>query len=178
MSLEPSTEQLVRQRHGLGRSARRSWVLAALIVSLGGSGAGRAAAAEAAGTPSWLQLETDLTVSREMLDTRWSSLVRPPSSAPDYSLAAAQQQLSSWNALSKVPSLIEVSPAHVAASNPQLIVAPQFALGGSSDSLRSWLRFAGIDASHCMAPLMKMHSSFAGSTSHANVSVSARCSLH
>ena len=135
-----------------------------------------AAAAEDPTLPGWLRLETSLSVTPEILDTRWSSLVRAPSSVPDYSLASAAPE--AWSALSHVPALIDISPTHLAAGEPQTYVRPQFALGASSDSLRSWLRFAGINASACTAPLMKMHSSFAGSSSHAKVSLSARCSLH
>jgi len=40
-------------------------------------------------TPGWVRLETRLSVTPEILDTRWSSVVRAPSSLPDYSLSSA-----------------------------------------------------------------------------------------
>ena len=86
--------------------------------------------------------------------------------------------VTSWISLSRNPLQIDLGPAHLAAAEPQTYARPQFALGGPSDSLRRWLRQAGIDAGTCVAPLMKMHSSFAGSSARANVSLSARCSLH
>jgi hypothetical protein len=158
----------------------RTWslrpvLLLALLLPVGPSLAA-AAAAQDPTLPGWLRLETNLSVTPEILDTRWSSLVRAPSSVPDYSLASAAPE--AWSTLSHVPALIDISPTHLAAGEPQTYARPQFALGASSDSLRSWLRFAGINASACTAPLMRMHSSFAGSSSHAKVSLSARCSLH
>ena len=139
-----------------------------------GTGIQGSAANPISPTPSWLQLETDLTVDREVIDTRWSSVVRPPSSHPDYSLAGEQSPVA-WNTLNKVPSFIEVAPTHLVASDPQVYFRPQLVLGGgSSESLRSWLRVAGFDVTNCIGPLMKMHSGFADSSTHANVSVSAR----
>jgi len=125
----------------------------------------------------WLRLETRLSVTPEILDTRWSSLVRGPCSTPDYSLSTAAAS-ANWGPTIRAPSLIEISPPRPAAAEPQVYVRPQFALGVPSDSLRGWLRFAGLNASACTAPLMKMHSSFAGGSSHAKVSLSARCSIH
>jgi hypothetical protein len=127
--------------------------------------------------PGWVRLETNLNVTAEILDTHWSSLVRAPSSLPDYSLASATQA-AAWAEVSRAPTLIDMGTTRLAAGEAQTYVRPQFALGASSDSLRGWLRFAGINASTCTAPLMKMHSSFADSSSHARVSLSARCSLH
>jgi hypothetical protein len=174
MALERNADRLVRHQLTHRRAGRGPGVLALLLAIVAGSAT--AAGDEPRGR-SLLQLDTDLSFSRESLDTHWSSVVRAPASTPDYSLAAALPP-AEWNRMGQVSSLIEYTPPRMSAANPQVIVRPQFALGGSSDSLRSWLRFAGIEASHCMAPVMKMHSSFAGSTSQANVSVSARCSLH
>jgi len=157
--------------HGL---PRLSW---AVFWCLGCTSVVLAHASETHPMLSWLQLETGLSVSRETLDTRWSSVARAPSLAPDYSVGSARPW-AAWGGIGNVPALIEISPAHLAAMDPRAFVRPQLALGGSSDSLRSWLQFVGINAGHCMAPLMKMHSSFADSTSHASISVSARCSIH
>jgi len=176
MSNARNAQRLLRQGSGPRRAWRRRWPLA-LALLLGGANALAEGGLSVATAPGWLQLETGLHVSREALDTRWSSVVRRPASAPDYSLANVERVLP-WSSLSKVPVILETSPSHLAASEPQTVYRPQFALGGASESLRSWLRVAGIDASHCLAPLMKMHSSFAGSSQHANVSVSARCSIH
>lgn len=126
--------------------------------------------------PGWPGIETRLNVTAEMLDTRWSSLVRTPSSAPDYSLAS-QSPATTWSPFRHAPDLIDLTPPVPAAGQSQVYVRPQFALGVSSESLRGLLRFAGVDATACTAPLMRMHSSFAGSTSHAKVSLSARCSI-
>ncbi|SPE30535.1 exported hypothetical protein [Burkholderiales bacterium] len=176
MSNVRSAQQLPRQRSASRRRLRRQWALALLLLL--GSGKGLPAdGGPAAMAPDWLQLETGLRVSREALDSHWSSVVRRPASRPDYSLANTEPMLP-WSSLSKVPVILETSPSHVAASEPQTVYRPQLSLGGASESLRSWLRVAGIDASHCLAPLMKLHSSFAGSSQHANVSVSARCSIH
>ncbi len=128
--------------------------------------------------PGWLQLETSLTVTPEVLETRWTSLVRLPNSRPDYSLAATAPP-PAWNNVPAVAHFVELSanrPSGQAAQ--QVFLRPQFALGNSSDALRGWLRLAGIDATACTAPLMKMRSTFAGSSSRANVSLSARCSVH
>jgi hypothetical protein len=162
---------------GRNASSRPVFALALLLALLQMSPRDAAAAAGDPTATGWLHLETDLSVTPEILDTRWSSLVRAPSSTPDYSLASAAPA-AAWSALSHAPTLIDIAPQHLAAGEPQTYVRPQFALGASSDSLRGWLRFAGINASTCTAPLMKMHSSFAGSSSHAKVSLSARCSVH
>lgn len=127
--------------------------------------------------PGWARMETRLSLTPEMLESRWTSLVRAPNSAPDYSLATAVAN-ATWDPIRHAPNLIDITPTRLAAGEPQVYVRPQFALGMSSDSLRSWLQFAGVNASTCTAPLMKMHSSFAGSSSHAKVSLSARCSIH
>jgi len=158
---------------------RTRWFRPALVVALvlAAAGVARAGPDPDPTRSGWLRLETSLSVTAEMLDTRWSSLVRTPSSPPDYSLASPGASVS-WSPLSHTPNLIDISPARLAASEPQVYVRPQFALGISSDSLRGWLRSAGLNASTCTAPLMKMHSSFAGSNAHAKVSLSARCSLH
>jgi len=176
MSNVRTAKPLLRQRFGPRRLLRRGWPIAlALLLDSGSAQAGEIGSGTT--TPGWLQLETDLSVNPEVLDTRWSSVVRLPSSAPDYSLASAEP-LASWSTWSRVPALIEITPNRLAAAEPQVYFRPQFALGGRSESLRSWLRVAGLDATSCMAPLMKMHSSFAGASAHANVSVSARCSFH
>ncbi|HXW65964.1 MAG TPA: hypothetical protein VEK74_12835, partial [Burkholderiaceae bacterium] len=102
--------------------------------------------------PSWVQLETDLSVDREVIDTRWSAVVRTPASAPDYSLASEASSFS-WSKLNKVPSYIEVYPTRLSASDPQISLRPQLVLGGgSSESLRSWLRVAGFNVTSCIAP--------------------------
>jgi len=133
--------------------------------------------------PGWVGLDTDLVVGREVIDSRWSALVRRPDSRPEYSLAGTPHT-GSWSRAGFGGGLLSYSPPHVASATTAgaqaapVIARPQFALGSSSSELRSWLQFAGIDATGCMAPVMKMHSTFAGSTSHAKVSLSARCSTH
>jgi len=126
--------------------------------------------------PGWLQSETDLMVTPEIVQSRWSSLVRLPNSRPSYALSSAPA--AAWTNLAYSPVLIDMGPTRLAAAEPQVYVRPQFALGGSSESLRGWLRLAGINAAACMAPVMRMHSSFAGSSNHAKVSLSAHCSVH
>ena len=176
MSNLRTAERLFSQRPDSRRPSPRRWSLLALCW-LGSTSAVLADPVPIEPTPSWLQLESGLSVDRETLDTRWSSVVRIPSSPPDYSLTSELPR-ASWNSLNRVPTMIEVAPTHIGASDPQVYLRPQIVLGGSSESLTSLLRDAGINASGCMAPLMRMHSSFAGSTSRASVSVSARCSIH
>jgi len=148
----------------------------ALLLCLGAGAARAAEAAPNAAVPSWLQLETDLSVDREVIDTRWSSVVRAPSSAPDYSLAGGRA-LAVWVGLDQIPAFVELSPAHMG-NDSQVTYRPQLVLGGgASESLRSWLGVVGINATSCTAPLMRMHSGFADSSVHANISVSARCSF-
>jgi hypothetical protein len=165
-----------RLQPGPLRLPRRGWPLAAFLW-LAGAGAAIAASADPAYAPSWLELDTRLSVSHDALQPHGSSVVRPPDAHGDYSLASAHD-LASWRGLTRVPTLIDVVPLPLAASEPQAYYRPQFALGESSESLRSWLRVAGLNASSCMAPLMRMHSSFAGSNAHAKVSISARCRVH
>lgn len=161
----------------LRRLTRGAWPLG-LFFSLGLGFWHGVAANPAALVPSWVQLDTDLSVDREVINTRWSSVVRAPGSAPDYSLAGGGPSLG-WGTLNKMPSYIEVYPSRISASDPQISLRPQLVLGGgSSESLRSWLRVAGFNVTSCVAPVMRMHSSFADSNTHANVSVSARCSFH
>jgi|GEM_PF-4117478 len=177
---------------GSGRRARGGvrWLPAALwpwlpALILNGAWASTAESGAMARPPAraslwpsnWLLVDTDLRVNGEMINTRWSSLVRQPMSAPDYSLASVART-SYWRVGGLLPVQLDTDPGHLAAADPLGYVRPQFALGGPSDSLRSWLRVAGISATGCTAPLMKMHSTFAGGNSHANVSVSARCSFH
>jgi len=168
---------LLRQRSELQRLWRGAGPMA-LILCLGASVCREADAHPVAPMASWPQLETDLNVDREMIDTRWSSVVRPPSSAPDFSLAGDGSS-AAWNGLNKLPAFVELSPTRIVGSDPQVNFRPQLVLGGgSSESLRSWLRVAGFNVSTCTAPLMRMHSGFADSNTHANVSVTARCSFH
>ncbi len=128
--------------------------------------------------PGWLQLETSLSVTPEILEARWTSLVRLPSAPPDYALAAATPP-PAWANAPAFGRFVEMSPTGGSTRNLQAVyVRPQFVLGNSSDALRGWLRLAGIDATTCTAPLMRMHSAFAGSATRANVSLSARCSVH
>lgn len=165
------------QRSELRRLGRGAWRLA-LFLCLGAAFGHSVAASAADSIPSWVQLDTDLSVDPQVIDTRWSSVVRTPASAPDYSLGTESSTLA-WNSLYKIPSYIEVYPSRLSASDPQVSLRPQLVLGGgSSESLRSWLRVAGLNVTKCTAPLMRMHSAFADSTTHANVSVSARCNFH
>jgi len=133
-------------------------------------------AAQLGDTPGWTAWDSGLQVSREALDTRWSSVVRLPASRPDYSLGDLRP-MRAWGAGGMGTSFIDI-PQHFAGAEAPVYVRPQFALGGTSDSLRLLMRGAGFDATKCVAPLMKMKSGFAGSSTHANVSFSARCSLH
>jgi hypothetical protein len=127
---------------------------------------------------NWPQLEAHVRVNRDTLEAPWTSVVHKPYAPPDYSLESAQPK-EAWNELSHAPGFIEMPVKEPAANAPQSYTRPTFALGGgSADTLRSWLRVAGINASSCIAPVMRMHSAFAGSSQRANVSVSARCSIH
>ncbi len=129
-------------------------------------------------TPSWVHLETGLSVGRDVLDARRESLVRIPHMQFDYFLTDGTHLVPSWaTAYGGVP-MMETSRVAVPGADPRIYVRPQFALGTSSLALRSWLRSAGIDAAKCTAPLMNLHSAFAGTNTHADVSISARCSLN
>src|ERR1700687_497825 len=119
MAIERNAYRLVRHRLADWRTWRGNRVVVALCLAL----AGAAAAAQSPGAPDLLRFDTDLNVSREALDTRWSSVVRLPASTPDYSLASVRP-LAEWDRLGRVPSLIEISPPHVSASDPQVIVRP------------------------------------------------------
>jgi hypothetical protein len=126
----------------------------------------------------WLHLDTGLDVTREALDTHWSSIVRQPDDRPDYSLSSPEGAAAVWSRYARSPAVIDFVPTHMLASDPQRDYRPQFALGGSSTSLNALLRGAGIDASGCLAPLMRMHSTISGNGPRTNVSVSARCNIH
>lgn len=126
----------------------------------------------------WLHLDTGLAVTRDTLENRWSSLVRLPDERPDYSLANAEPGAAGWNRFAHSPALVEFAPTHMLASDPQRDYRPQFALANSSSSLNALLRGAGIDASGCLAPLMRMRSTISGTGPRTNVSVSARCNIH
>jgi hypothetical protein len=177
MSNARMARQWLWQRSELRRLGRGAWPLG-LFLCLG-AGFERGAAADPIWLrTSWVQLDTDLSVDREVIDTRWSSVVRASALAPEYSLSS-QTSMPSWNGLYKTKNYIEVYPTRLSASNPQISFRPQLVLGGgSSESLRSWLRVVGFNVTSCIAPVMRMHSSFADSNTHANVSVSARCSFH
>jgi len=137
-----------------------------------------AQASPIAPVPSWLQLDTGLRFDRETIDSRWVSVVRPAPLAPSHYSLAAGASPQGWDS-GNFGSHIEIAPEHLSASEPQIVFRPQLVLGGgSSESLASWLRIAGINVAHCAGPVMKMHSGFADSSTHANVSVSARCSVH
>lgn len=177
MSKARTTPWWLWQRSELRRLARGAGPLA-LSLLLGSGFLQALAAGPIRPIPSWVQLETDLSVDREVIDTRWSSVVRAPASAPDYSLAGEASAVG-WRNLTKVPGFVEVYPTRLSASDAQISLRPQLVLGGgSSESLRSWLRVAGFNVTSCIAPVMRMHSTFADSNTHANVSVSARCSFH
>jgi hypothetical protein len=125
----------------------------------------------------WVRADTGLAVSRESLDSHWHSLVQQPDARSEYTLSTPDV-LERWGRLTHSPASIELYPSHLLAFDPERTVRPHLELGSSSDSLRSWLRDAGLNASTCIAPLMKMHSTIAGSGPRTNVSVSARCSFH
>ncbi len=177
MSNACTTRRWVRQGSELRRLWRGAWPVA-LFLSLGTCFGSMATAQPVGAFSSWVELDSHLSVDREVIDTRWSSVVRLPASAPDYRLASEVSSFS-WDGLKKVPNMLEVFPTRVSASDPQIVIRPQLVLGGgSAESLRSWLRVAGINVTSCIAPVMRMHSSFADSNTHANVSVSARCNFH
>jgi len=166
------------QRSELRRFGRGAWPLALFLCLGTGPQCCDAAADRVGPMPSWVQLDTELSVDQEVINTRWSSVVRSPGSAPDYSLASETPTFS-WSGLYKAQNYIEVYPSRLSASDPQISLRPQLVLGGgSSESLRSWLRVAGFNVTNCIAPVMRMHSGFADSNTHANVSVSARCNFH
>jgi hypothetical protein len=129
-------------------------------------------------TPSWVHLETGLSVGRDVLDARREALVQIPHMQFNYFLTDGTHLTPSWATDYAGISMLETSRVVVPGSDARTYVRPQFALGTSSLALRSWLRSAGIDAAKCTAPLMNLHSAFAGSNTHADVSISARCSVH
>lgn len=177
MSNLRTAERSLRQRPGFSRFWCGKGPLA-LLFCLGTGASFGDEALPIGSAAGWPQLETGLAVDREILEANSPSVLRLPYSAPDYALASDAAP-ASWNSLSKFPSVIEFSPTRHSASDPQVFLRPQFVLGGgSSESLRSLLRIAGFNVTNCIAPLMKMHSTVADSNTHANVSVSARCSFH
>jgi hypothetical protein len=125
----------------------------------------------------WLHLDTDLNVPSRSLDTPWHAIVQPPDRPIDYTLSSAEAP-ETWGHLGGTPGILELDPEHLLHTDPQRDYRPQLALGGSSESLRSWLREAGINASSCLAPLMRMHSTISGTGPRTNVSISARCNFH
>jgi hypothetical protein len=125
----------------------------------------------------WLSVDSDLPVSRDSLDSRWPSVVHQPDSRPDYSLSGNSGP-SAWGGEGRGSGWVELNPTHLLSYDPQRDYRPQFSLGGASPGLRTFLRSAGLDASTCMAPVMRMHSTMSGVGPHTNVSVSARCSFH
>lgn len=167
-------------RHGrpAGKGSWRcTWCLACAAGAAVAAPPGQTAAALEDSRPGWLQLETSLRVTPEVLESRWTSLVRRPGARPDYALAPASAP-PPWSNVALIGRIVEWSASPPSGRDAQtMYVRPQFALGNSSEALRGWLRRAGIEAATCTAPLMKMHSSFAGSTTRANVSLSARCSV-
>lgn len=125
----------------------------------------------------WLHLDTGLPVSRDSLETHWRATVRPPDPKSVYSLSSTEA-VDPWYHLAHSPASIELNPTHLLPYDPQRDYHPHLELGSSSDSLRSFLRDAGLNASTCIAPVMRMHSTVAGTGPRTNVSVSARCSFH
>ncbi len=126
----------------------------------------------------WLNIDSDLPVSRDALDTRWPAVVRLPDAQPDYSLSGSGMA-GAWHGTDReAPGWVEFNPTHMLSYDPQRDYRPQFALGGPSPILRTLLRATGLDASTCLAPLMRMHSTISGAGPHTNVSVSARCNFH
>lgn len=138
--------------------------------------AARAQAQSVPDLPSWVQLDAALPVNRDTLDSRWNSVVHTPDALPDYALATPQGH-AAWAIAGRAAGFVDLSPT-LGSSQGQAYIRPQFALGGESNTLRSWMRLAGIDAAACIAPLMRMHSGVAGGNTRANVSVSARCTIH
>lgn len=176
MALDCCAVQWQREPSGATRAgAARS--CCRLLACLGLFTLARVACAQGDGTPGWTSWDTSLHVSREALDSRWNTVVHLPDARADYSLGSAQP-MRVWGSPGSVAGFIEIAPPHFSANDPRGFVRPQFALGGTSDSLRLLLRDAGFDAAHCLAPVMKMRSGFAGGSTPATVSLSARCSLH
>jgi hypothetical protein len=124
--------------------------------------------------PSWLEMDSGLSARRDMLESRWSSVVRLPSWALDTSPVGRSS--SPVIALDHLSALIDVTPPTLAADNPAAYVRSQFALATSSDTLRSVLRFVGINARHCVVPFMRMHSTLPGGDARARASILAKCS--
>ena len=109
-----------------------------------------------------------------MLEPRWTSVVRRAPSTPD--AAQDARPAGSSSPFGHAPALFDIAPTNWSADSSRTYVRPQFALGTSSDTLRSLLQFVGVNARHCVMPLMKMHSNVAGGSSKAKASISASCS--
>jgi len=125
----------------------------------------------------WLRLDTGLHVSRGVLEEGWHGTAQPAGRGSDFALpspAAARWSLAPPTG----PTLLDRPATQLFSADPQHPLRPQIVLGSASDSLRSFLREAGLGASTCMAPLMKMHSTIDGSGPRTSVSVSAKCNFH
>jgi len=134
-------------------------------------------AAEPQAVQSWPQIESGYTVLPELPELRWRGL-DPQRSADFGQRRAGISGEPGWSSTASAPALLHIAHTDPDSRGAQVFVRPQLVLGGSSEVLGTWLRAIGISASKCQAPLMKMHSTFAGSNSHAKVSLSAHCTVH
>ena len=127
--------------------------------------------------PGWLQFDTTLSVNRAALDAAPESLVHRPGDPNAYSLAGAHPRVTlNW---SRSGSMQLELPGRSSFTQDNAFRRPQFALVENSDTLKEWLRGTGlVDIRRCQAPVMRMKSTFADSSSRADVSVSARCSFN
>jgi hypothetical protein len=132
-------------------------------------------AEESRPVPSWLEMDSGLPAKRDVLESRWNSVVRHPFPAQDPSTLGARPS-ASLGRMGNIPGLIDLTATGLAADSSRAYVRPHFTLGASSDTLRSFLQAVGIHARHCVIPLMKMHSTFAGGSSRTKASISASCS--
>jgi len=127
--------------------------------------------------PGWLEFDTTLSVTRAALDAGPDSLVHRPGDANAYALVGAHPRVTlNW---SRSGSMQVELPGRSAFTQDNAYRRPQFALVENSDTLKQWLRGTGlVDIRRCQAPVMRMKSTFADSSSRADVSVSARCSFN
>jgi hypothetical protein len=126
--------------------------------------------------PIWLHMDTALSVPRESLLAAPASVVRSWGASSGYSLALGGPNR--WGRADPPPGFVDLPESHLLGVDPEHPMRPQFTLGGTSESLRTLMRDVGLNASKCMAPLMRMHSTVADGGPRTNVSLSAKCSFH
>jgi hypothetical protein len=128
-------------------------------------------------TPGWIHLDTDLLVTRDMLETRWAAYGMRNSMSGDYRLPTANLS-TSWTMVRMGGMGVELFTPEFGRVDSPVFVRPQFALASASPALRDALRAAGFEAHRCMAPVMRLRGSLTGGANSAGVTLLARCSLN